>query len=363
MIVKNKNNNSVIGTIYFIHQHLAKEWPDLIGNKNPGVSGDYIHRYKNGRDGWIITTYLELLNRGYDVELSESFVPGKICVAHQDHIRVRKSSVNSYIISIKADRALTYTCENEIVQSPSSLSNRSDYYIPYWPQSNIIARDVNRGPIIENIVYMGRERNLAACFRDESFHKKLNNIGVTLKVVNRSNWHNYYNADLVIAIRDGSDDYLKSKPANKLVNAWIARVPSIVGHEPAFKALWRSELDYFTAKTQEDVLSIIKKLKASPTMYTEMIHNAKIRSTEFTFEAISQYWENCLFHGIVPSYLKWQKKQKMLWGCYPLIEYWIRNINRLIFSREYRRGFDYNTGNRLTITYRLKRKFRQLVDN
>lgn len=357
------NNNSTIGTIYFYHQHLAKEWPDLIRNKNPGISSDYINRYKNGRDGWIITTYLELLNRGYDVELSESFAPGKICVAHHDHIIwVRKSSIRSYIISIKADRALTYTCENEIVQSPTSLETRSDYYIPYWPQSNIIPRDVNRGSKIENIVYMGRERNLGARFRDEEFQKKLINLGVNLKIIDRPNWHNYYTADLVLAIRDGTEHYLKSKPANKLVNAWIAGIPAIVGNEPAFKALRRSELDYFTAETQEDILSIVKKLKASPNMYNDMAQNARMRAAEFSFDAISKYWEKILFHEIVPSYHRWQKKQKLLWGYFPVIQYWIRNMIRLLFSRKYRRGFDYYTGNRLTFTYRLRRKFRQLLD-
>lgn len=359
MIESNKKKYSEIGTIYFVHKHLTEEWPDLIGNDNPGVSSDYLERYKNGRDDWIIKTYLELLNRGNDVSLSDHFVRGKICVAHRDHVVGVREAARSYVVSIKADRGITYTCENQIVQSPSSLTQRGDYYIPFWPQSNMIPRDKNRSSTIVNMAFMGEERNLAVRFRDKEFQNVLLKLGVHFRLAGRSNWHDYHDIDLILAIRDGAEYYLASKPASKLVNAWIAGVPAIVGSEPAYGALRRSELDYFKAETQENVLSIVKMLKGSPDLYNDMVRNGLARSTEFSFDNICSQWEQVLFHEIVPSYHKWQKKQKMLWGYYPIILYWGRNIYRLLFSRRYSRGYD-STGERLTFIYRIKKKINGL---
>ena len=352
-----ENNRSEVGTVYFVHKYLEKEWPDLIGNDNPGGSCDYIPRYKNGRDGWIITTYLELLNRGNDVKLSDTFIPGKVCVSHHDHIVGVPEAAKSYVVAIKADRALTYTCENEIVQSPASLTNHRDYFIPYWPQSNIIPRDPSRGAIIENIVFMGRERNLAVRFREAAFQDELAKLGVKLHVADRSQWHDYENADLVLAIRDGGDHYLASKPASKLVNAWIAGVPAVLGSEPAFNELRRSELDFFPAQTEDDVLAIVRKLKESPDLYKDVIRNGSIRAEKFTFDAICEEWERVLFNEITPNYVRWQNKQKGLWGYYPVIQYRLRTLCRTLFSRRYSRGYD-RTGERLTLAYRLKKKFK-----
>lgn len=351
--------NTEISPIYFVHKHLNTEWPDLMGNKSPGTSSKYIHRYKNGRDDWIIKTYLELLHRGNKVALSQHFVSGQICVAHHDHIINAHDAAKSYVVAIKADRSPTYTCEHEIVQSPSSIKSTNDFYIPFWPQSNIIPRDRNRQSRIENIAFMGEERNLAARFRDSIFYDKLNEIGVRFRLVGRSGWHNFRNVDLVIAIRDGTDYFLASKPANKLINAWIAGVPAIVGREPAYASLCRSELDCFIADSQDDVITIVQKLKENPNLYLDMVKNGLERSDEFTYDNICKEWEHA-FHKIRHDHAIWRTKQHRLMGLYPYAIYWFRVLLRYLFTREYNRGYD-ESGNRLTLLYRLKKKCRRMI--
>jgi hypothetical protein len=47
-------------------------------------------------------------------------------------------------------------------------------------------------------------------------------------------WHDYSTDDLVLAVRDLTEKDALVKPASKLVNAWIAGVPALLGPEPAF---------------------------------------------------------------------------------------------------------------------------------
>ena len=162
MICNKSEPSRVAGPIYFVHQHLAEEWSDLVGNESPGPSSSFLNRYQNGRDDWIIKTYLELLNRGNNVKLSDHFVAGAICVAHHDHILGVREAARSYVVAVKADRRCTVTCENEIVQSPSSLVNESDYYIPFWSQSDLIPRNRRRFFTVLTLAFMGEERNFSA---------------------------------------------------------------------------------------------------------------------------------------------------------------------------------------------------------
>ena len=242
--------------IIFIHSRLER-WQDhflRIDDENNSCKKCLLH-IKDGRDAWIITAYLLLKASGINVEISEKYISGSICVAHYDDLRLIKYPYDSYVVSARADRERSFTCEKEIVQSPAAITNKNCYYLPHWPQPELIQRDQARENRVLNIGYFGTVRNLAACCRTESFNKNLDDIGVKL-IIRESpeEWNDYSDIDIVLALRDGTDYFLASKPATKLFNAWLAGVPALVGNEPAYKHHIKDELDGLFVSNAEDII-------------------------------------------------------------------------------------------------------------
>lgn len=62
-----------------------------------------------------------------------------------------------------------------------------------------------------------------------AFQDALRQRGV--RFVNRfqGEWHDYQHVDAVLAIRDCPPVVLATKPASKLINAWKAGVPALLG--------------------------------------------------------------------------------------------------------------------------------------
>jgi len=58
-------------------------------------------------------------------------------------------------------------------------------------------------------------------------------------------WPDFREADLILAVRPGDRRRATNKPASKLVNAWLAGVPALLGPEVAYRELRRSELEWF----------------------------------------------------------------------------------------------------------------------
>jgi hypothetical protein len=348
--------SSSIGPIYFVHPDVEARWSDLRHGARPPAS-ELIERYEAGADSWTVVTFVELARRGYPVTLSPTFVPGAVCVAHNDHVEPDGRSAHSFVVAIRADRPRTFICDWQVVQSPSSklwISKR-DYYIPFWPQPNIIPRIESRGNRVENLVYMGEQRNLAARFRTRDFEDQLARLGVRLKVRGRDQWQDYSDADLVLAVRDGTRHFLASKPATKLFNAWQAGVPALVGEEQAFAHVRKNDLDYVQVQDVEDVVQAIKRFRADPVLYRSMISNGQARGQEFSLDRISMEWAQFLFAVIQPSYLRWRERSD---STVRARSYQRRLLLRKLFGQRYNRGYD-EAGNKITLAHRIASRLRR----
>jgi len=100
------------------------------------------------------------------------------------------------------------------------------------------------------------------------------------------------------------------KPASKLVNAWWAEVPALLGPEPAFQELRQSPLDYFEIRSVEDVLRAVAQLKAEPDRYRAMTDNGRQRRVAFSTEQNLRDWVS-LFEGkIAQSFQRWQQTSR-----------------------------------------------------
>ena len=62
-------------------------------------------------------------------------------------------------------------------------------------------------------------------------------------------------------------DPFDNKPFTKLVNAWRAGVPAILGPESAFQSLHRENTDYFDVRSLDEIKRSLEALRPQPGDY------------------------------------------------------------------------------------------------
>ncbi|MEQ2027509.1 glycosyltransferase [Xenorhabdus szentirmaii] len=112
-----------------------------------------------------------------------------------------------------------------------------------------------------------------------------------IKFINSNkNWNDYTDIDIAISFRKNNDLDLIRKPASKLINAWNAGCPLICDDEPSMRAIRLSELDYLIAKSPNQFINVVDKLKSNPVLYAEMVSNGKKRFEDYSREATTKKW-------------------------------------------------------------------------
>ena len=215
-----------------------ERWPELFQPFETSIPDpNSLHsRIQSNEDCWIIVTYLYLKQKHLNVSISDRFIPGEICVVSSLDLGIKDWSFNSFVVGCRGDGFKPYLCDFTVVQNKGCIDSETDIFIPLWPQPGLIPRLKERGSTIENIVYKGDEINLYESFRSPEFKRELEKLGVTLRINanledGTARWHDYSTDDLVLAVRDLTEKDIFVKPASKLVNAWIAGVPALLGPE------------------------------------------------------------------------------------------------------------------------------------
>lgn len=261
---------------------------------------------------WIVLTYLQLKRRGLNVRLSNRFIPGEICVVSApNYFPTLTYTSSSFVVGCRGDGTRPSVCHFVVSQSQFCVKSKTDVFIPHWPQPGLIPRCQERGNRIEHIVFKGAE--LAEEFRSADFCQALEQFGVKFSIHDNSkdgalNWHDYRDADLVLAVRDHP---ALMKPASKLINAWKAGVPALLGPEPAFQELRRSSFDYIEVKTPDDALSAIRRLQQNPQLYQQMIDHGLRRAEAFTADRIAQRWRDVLAGPVAEAYVFWKQRSRI----------------------------------------------------
>jgi hypothetical protein len=148
------------------------------------------------------------------------------------------------------------------------------------------------------------------------FFKALADLGVEFRptppgsdLEQMTDWADFREADLVVAARNLTRYDASLKPPIKLVNAWRAGVPALLGPEPSYIRLRRSDLDYIEVRTAEDALAAVRLLKANPDIYRRMIENGFERAKEFSYERIAQRWYEVLAGPVADGYERWLRRR------------------------------------------------------
>lgn len=297
-------------TIHSFPQEVDEYWSWVV---NSGLNFD-------GRFSWTLQTYLHLKSTLPALFLTSEIPDEGIVIAHRDFLSDSLvPSSKLLLVAIKPDRLPHPSAPVHIVQSLCDplLENddtNSTYFIPSWPQPNLISRDPGRGDKFENASFFGRSEHLATELKQINLSET---IGLNWSIKPLSNWTDYQNTDLVIAIRymglnrpcntPLSED-ARIKPFAKLTNSWIAGVPAILGHEPSYLSIKKSELDYLEATSLKDLIDAVSTLRLNKELRQAMVENGRCRSTEYSTKSIKKLWIK-LLHNILPEkFEQWQSK-------------------------------------------------------
>ncbi|MGE0640732.1 MAG: glycosyltransferase [Thermoanaerobaculia bacterium] len=280
---------------------------------------------QQGEEAWIPQGYLRLAALGAPVELVARPPDRGVVLFHAKHKRVLADQLiglrHAIRVTIRGDlRGGPGVADFEIVQNPLHSDDRRRLFLPSWPQPGLIARDTGRGARLRTVAYKGYVENLHEEFRGESWRRALRQRGLEWECDavawnGGSNdrqalrWPDFSSVDAVLGVRpDGG----ARKPAAKLYNAWLAGVPAILGPEPAYRALRRSELDYIEVSTPVEALDALDRLQSSPMLYRAMIENGRQRAEEWTVDAVARKWRN-LLEDVIPELAARDRRRRS--GC------------------------------------------------
>lgn len=274
------------------------------------------HEEKGRRRAWILQTYLRLRTAGHPVTISETLpTEGIVVLLPEPSIRAHfddqftSQHRHLVIVTVRADVTVhqSYLGDVDIVQNGRFASDsRGVFFIPHWPQPGLVPRNPSRGTTIENIVFKGGFGSLRSDFRSPRWHEYLTRRGLSFHIASAETegptppWHDYSTADVNLAVRPSYEDggLRCEKPASKLVNAWHAGVPSVLGPEYAFRELRTSPLDYLEVTSLDEAMSAIDTLRNRPELYSRMVDQGRRRAQEFTPERITERWAQLLFETV-----------------------------------------------------------------
>jgi len=294
--------------VTFVTRDLDDRWNDIGSVIDVNSVSD---RVRNGIDVWIVQTYLELkatqVEPSFSVEIARRFPTNQPAIAHRDDLRAGATYYRSYLANTRADRAPVLSAAWHIVQNPTQVDERS-VLIPHWPQSGLIPRDSARQGI-RTLGYFGRLGSIPGFFRDPAFIAELTLRGIGFNVSGQD-WRNYSGIDVSVALRFDPEIGSHSKPFSKLVNAWLARVPALLGSEPAYRWLRKNELDYLEVHSARDILAALDRLKKTPGLYQAMVENGAARAREFDREAVLHTWLRFMDEQFLPGWRVWNRHRQ-----------------------------------------------------
>jgi len=267
---------------------------------------------------WTVQTYLRLKKAGVDVHLSREIPNDGILVFHARHKRFLKKAIakskHLILVGIRGDKSEPLIADFQILQNGLYDNGRTKFFIPYWPQPDLLPRDSNRKNNVEVIAFKGFNINLHPYFNSDEWLLWINSQGLDWKMDSMHfpdseesgvlvDWHDYRDVDIVLAFRpktirkDQKKGYT-TKPATKLYNAWHAGVPAILPVEYAYRETRLSPLDYIEINHPDEAKEAILRLKFDPLFYKAMIDNGLERSREYSVDRITHKWSELLLQTI-----------------------------------------------------------------
>lgn len=268
--------------------------------------------FRPGEFSWVAQTYLRLRAAGHPVELSATLPDRGLVVFHAKHkhalARAARGRREIYFVAIRADNSSPLLADFEVLQSGRFADGRTRFWIPFWPQPGLLPRDASRGTTLARVAYMGLIENLHPEFRGEAWRTAVEAMGLEWVVrevrfrrdgeLGQIDWEDYRALDAVIAVRPRDRHLRYSKPASKLINAWRAGVPALLGPEYAYREIRRSADEFLEVANPTEALAALGRLRDDPGLYARLVAAGRLRAPEFSFAALTERWAELLYRAL-----------------------------------------------------------------
>ena len=276
-----------------------------------------------GLYAWTLQTCLRLQAAGLACELTQQVPESGIVFCHSNVLRrmTIPPASRRLLVCIKAEAPRCALAPLHIVQNPLEAS-AGCYFMPHWPQPQLIARDRRRGDRFETLAFFGHAHSLAPELTTPAWEAALAARGLRMHYIANTNrwnnyqsidtrWNDYHAIDAVIAVRTFNKWHQRlsssfiSKPATKLYNAWLSGTIPILGKESAYRAAGEPGENYIEVETMESLLSWLDRLKADIDLRRSLIASGQQQAQQYTPENIVLQWKNFLSQVALPAYEKW----------------------------------------------------------
>lgn len=299
-----------------VHFRVSPErlWPELAAGRGGRLrDAELAQRAAGATNIWVQVTAAIFARAGLPVTVSDRLEPGAVNVVAGEEFGAAEADPACFCVAARADGHRPVLAHHVIEQNRRRAARRDTAYVPIWPQPGLIPRDAARGARFETVAFKGSVVNLATGMRGADFAGRLAAEGLSFRVDRRDSdprgrrfMHDYREVDAVLAVRDLTlGDYFQ-KPASKLVNAWSAGVPAVLGPEPAYREERRIGLDYVEVRSAEEAVAALVRLRDDPGLRARMARNGRFRARAFTREAVLARWLEVLNGPVRARFERWQ---------------------------------------------------------
>jgi hypothetical protein len=263
--------------------------------------------FVHGDLNWCLQTYLILSkNTDLPVTCSNRLMHDKVNLVHSDALLTLKGTANHFIVCIRADYPRRKWSHYHLVQNMNQLANNTAF-IPHWVQPGLIARNPGRNGV-KRVAYSGQVFNKNFAGSVDSWKKMLAPHDIEFVTLTNGVWNDLSEVDVLIGIRGFNSRPYNTKPATKLFNAWQANIPFVGGNDSAYKQVGTPGQDYLLAKTFNQAVESIIRLKENPNLYASLVEKGKKKALLYTQDRITQVWVDVLTNRILSRYETWKRR-------------------------------------------------------
>lgn len=260
---------------------------------------------------WIYQTWLALSKAGCAVNLTHAIPEEGVLVTLAGCLRPTfRPTPEVFFADIVADGVPHPAAHLHIVQNSIHAQKLPrSIFMPHWPHPNLLPRDSARGDRFETLGFFGDAENLAPELHDAGWQARLlDQTGITLRVVGAKEWHDYREIDCVLAVREFGNRAFLRKPATKMYNAWLARVPFVGGRDSAYcgDASRGGNISPWYSLVELNVQ--LNRLRTDLRFRKELVTAGLRKSKQFDRSAILERWRELIENTLPEAAAGWTRK-------------------------------------------------------
>lgn len=262
---------------------------------------------------WVWRTHHHLAQAGAVFELTDQLPQRGIIVCAACNLPLLfRPGPEQFMVNCVADSPPRFFTQVQLFQSRSqartyTLENPGNIMttdMPHWPQPGLLPRNRSRGARFETLDYFGAANQLDPALRTDEFRQSLAAMGIQFRT-HFEHYHDYRDTDAVLAVRQFGETPINHKPASKLINAWLAGVPALLGAENGFRELRQSSDDYLEVTSIDDILTACRRLKQDGELQRRMMEQGAMRARDYAEDQLTERWKQLLLGPVKTKAQQW----------------------------------------------------------